>query len=1189
MTARKAAMGMVAACCAVAALLPAAATAAPNPQPAWAITLTPMPSNFAAGTVRTPQYLILATNIGAADTDGTTTVVKATLPVGLKPVKPSAEDTDPRAEEEKLACKVEAAQTVVCETDEVVGPGRVIKAETFVEVEAGAKGTLSAEASVSGGGAATDATTSFPTEVKSEPVPFGFLPGFQAIVDDEAGEPVTQAGSHPYQQTMAFALPTQSFGIEMSNAGHARDIYVELPRGMVGSPAATPRLCSEVQLTGAEGCPVASQVGVVNFTTLVGLANVGIASDSLYNMVPPPGAVAELATDLAAGGIFLHVLVGLRSDEDYGVEAATHDVLALGTEPIFGVQAQVWGDPSGVAHDRIRGDCPPGKPEGCEVPQQETPLLTMPVDCPAQALPFRLTADSWEKPFPAFEEVEALDEGPEVSGCEALEFEPSIRAKPTTNLTDSPSGLKFSLHQPTEEPRPDPLEGHAPGILKDAVVHFPAGMAVNPSQASGLGACSEAQIGFEGEEEGGGGQGTLFFSKTPQSCPDAAKIGTFEATSPALVARNPQHEVETDPEGNPVLEVLKGSVYVAKPFANPFDSLIAVYLALEDEKTGIVAKLAGKGELDPATGQITTRFRESPELPIEDIRVQLFGGPRGALTTPPTCGTYTTETELTPWGGTFSEKRLIEEREALGEELEALGEEREALEEELGEVEEELGEELSEEELAALEEEREALQEELGEVEEELGRAEEEREELQDAATVASFRTSATPTGGPCPETVAQMPDSPGLDAGTLDPTAGRYSPLIFKLSREDGTQRLGRIEATLPTGLSARLAGVAVCSEADIAKAKSREAPQMGAAEQADPSCPASSEIGVVEAAAGSGPTPYYTRGHAYLAGPYKGAPISIVAIAPALAGPFDLGTVVVRSAVYLDPTTAQGRVVSDPLPQIIDGIPLDVRSVAVRADRQNFTLNPTSCDEKSFGGSVLSALGQVTPISERFQVGGCKALPFEPKLSVRLKGKTNRGGHPSLKSVFTAKPGEANTAAISFALPRSEFIDQAHFRTICTRVQYAANQCPAGSIYGHVRATSPLVDYPLEGPIYLRSSSHKLPDVLLALRGPAYQPIALDVAGRVDSVHGGLRVRFETVPDAPLTKAVVSMQGGKKGLFQNSTDICKGTHRATLKLDAQNGKVSDSQPKLVAQCKKGKKGKGAKGKGKGKGGKGH
>jgi hypothetical protein len=332
--------------------------------------------------------------------------------------------------------------------------------------------------------------------------------------------------------------------------------------------------------------------------------------------------------------------------------------------------------------------------------------------------------------------------------------------------------------------------------------------------------------------------------------------------------------------------------------------------------------------------------------------------------------------------------------------------------------------------------------------------------------------------------------------------------------------------------------------------------------------------------AAAGAGPNPYYTQGHAYLAGPYKGAPLSAVTIVPAVAGPFDLGAVVAGVALYLDSTTAQVRAVSDPLPTILHGVPVDLRSVALRAERPDFTINPTSCDEKSFAGNAISSLGQAAPLFERFQVGGCKSLPYKPKLKVNLFGPASRGAHPRLKAVFTAKPKEANTARISFALPRSEFIDQAHFRTICTRVQFAANQCPAGSVYGHMKATSPLVDYAVEGPIYLRSSSHKLPDVVAALRGPARQPVEVDLDGRVDSVNGGIRTIFEVVPDLPVTKAIVSLQGGKKGLFQNSTNICKGTHRATLKLNGQNGKVADSKPNLIAQCPKGK-GKGAKGNG--------
>jgi len=1100
MSARNRALSVGLACLSLVGLLPAAAQAAAAP--AWALSITPLPSNFALGAEPQPEYLVAATNVGGAFTAGTSTLA-IKLPAGLAPTTVKALDTDPGTPEhptpEPTCTTPPLGQEISCKTSAPIAPGRRLQLEVKVAVSA-APGIYDTEAEISGGGAAQTVSAISPTPVQSAPVPFGILPGFIAPMSDEAGEAATLAGSHPYQQTVSLSVPTREPGDELTNDGYPRDLWGELPRGLGGDPAATPVLCTEAQFTGTEGCPPESQVGVANVTTFLGRGNNGVSSTALYNMVPQPGSVAELGTDVAGVGLFSHVLAGVRSDSDYGVEATTPDLLALGTNPIFGIQAELWGDPSAKAHDEIRA-CKVTGP--CPVPQQETAFLTVPADCPGTPLDYEASVDSWEEPFPEFEKQGATYEGADLAGnpvhtegCGGLGFEPTIEAVPTTNVSDSPAGLDVTLHQPQDMK----LGSQSSAPLRDAAISFPAGLTVNPAQAAGLGACTEAQVGFEEETEAG----RLDFSKDPQSCPEAAKIGTLEATSPALVARNAQHKVEKDPEGNPVLEPLHGSVYIAKPFANPFGSLVAVYLAIEDKKTGIVAKLAGEGELDSQTGQITTYFEENPEMAVQDIRVHLFGGSRGALVTPPTCGTYTTETDLTPWSAP----------------------------------------------------------------------------EGEDAFPESSFQTSAAPGGGSCPVTEAQMPNAPKLSAGTENPAAGKFSPLLFKVSREDGSQRLSKIEATMPKGLIARLAGVGTCSEAGIAKARSREETEKGTLEQSDPSCPASSQVGTVIGSAGAGPNPYYTAGHAYLAGPYKGAPISIVAIVPAVAGPFDLGTVVSRIAVFLNPETAEVRAVSDPLPTILDGVPLDLRSVALRADRPNFSLNPTSCDEKSFGGQAISTLAQAAPLAQRFQVGGCKSLPYKPQMSVHLFGATHRGAHPRLKAVFTAKAGEANTAAVSFTLPRSEFIDQAHFRTICTRVQFAAAQCPAGSAYGHVKVISPLVDYTLEGPAYLRSSSHKLPDLVVALHGPPSQPIEVDAAGRVDSVNGGLRVRFESVPDAPITKLVFDAQGAKKGLFQNSTNICKGTHRATLKLDAQNGKVYDTQPKLVAQCKKGKgKGKAKRG----------
>jgi hypothetical protein len=1089
MSARKTLLCLAALCLAAAALLPAAAAAAPAP--AWALSVRPMPSNFAPGANPKPEYMVIATNVGAAQTTGEAAEVKAVLPTGLAPVAVTGKSTDP-ASVVQPTCEIEG-QAATCKTSEPLKPDRMLLVQVTVKVTA-PPGTYDLNAAVKGGGA-PQTTTVFPTQVQAGPLAFGFLPGFQAPLTSEEGAAPTTAGSHPYQQTIDFAFPTVNPGDGITNAGHPLNVRVELPRGMVGNPAASRVLCTEVELTGP-GCPRDSQVGVADVTTLFGVVGQNtVFTTPLYNMVPPPGTPAEFATNVAEVGIFAHVLAAVRTDGDYGIEAATHDQIAFGTQPIFGVQAQVWDDPSAEVHDGVRGQCarfggscPPEK-----IPVQKTAFLTMPGDCSGQPPRFEVRADSWEKPAPQFEEEHASYESASLTGtpaplqeCGKLKFEPTIQARPTTNLTDSPSGLDFDLHQP-QSTSPDAL---ATASVKDVKIAFPAGMTVNSAQAGGLGACSEQQIGFRGSEAG-----ALRFSKEPQRCPNAAKVGTVEVTSPALVARNEAHEVERQ-EGEPVLEPLHGSLYLAQPFANPFNSLVATYVVVEDEKTGIVAKLAGKGELDPQSGQVSFSFEENPELPFEDVKAHIFGGSRGAFVTPPTCGTYTTTTDLTPWSAP----------------------------------------------------------------------------EGKDAFPEASLQTAATPRGGPCPTSESQLPRAFKLNAGTESPAAGKYSPLLFKLSREDGTQRLAKIESTLPRGLLAKLAGVGICSEADIAKARSREEPNKGVLEQSDPSCPASSQVGTVTGAAGAGPTPYYTSGHAYLAGPYKGAPISIVAIVPAVAGPFDLGVVVSRIAVFLDPETAEARAVSDPLPTILDGVPLDLRSVALRADRPNFSLNPTSCDEKSFGGQAITTLSQAVPLSERFQVGGCKSLPYKPKMSVRLFGPVHRGAHPRLKAVLTAKAGEANTAAVSFTFPKSEFIDQAHFRTICTRVQFAANQCPAGSVYGHVKVISPLVDYPLEGPAYLRSSSHKLPDLVVALHGPPSQPIELDAAGRVDSVNGGLRVRFEEVPDAPFTKLIFNAQGAKKGLFQNSTNICKGTHRATLKLDSQSGKAFDSQPPLKAQCKKGK-----------------
>ncbi len=430
--------------------------------------------------------------------------------------------------------------------------------------------------------------------------------------------------------------------------------------------------------------------------------------------------------------------------------------------------------------------------------------------------------------------------------------------------------------------------------------------------------------------------------------------------------------------------------------------------------------------------------------------------------------------------------------------------------------------------------------------------------------TADSFSIDQGAGGGPCLKDEASAPKAPGFEAGTANSTAGAYAPFTLKIARADGTQQLGSIDATLPPGLLAKLAGASSCSDAALAAA----ARKSGRAERADPSCPAASRVGSVTVGAGAGPKPYLAQGSAYLAGPYRGAPLSLAVIVPALAGPFDLGTVVVRNALFVDPVSAAVRALSDPLPRILREIPLDLRSIELTADRPKFTKNPTSCAESAITGSLLTLSGQSAPLFARFQVGGCAELGFKPKLRLALKGPIHRRAHPSLRATLTARPGEANIARAQVKLPGSAFLDNAHIGTPCTRVQFAAATCPEGSIIGKARATSPLLDYDVAGPVYLRTNpAHKLPDLVAALRGPEGQPIAVELAGKTDSVKGALRNTFEAVPDVPVTKFSLELFGGKRGLIVMSSGFCSAP-RAGVRFDAQNGKTYDTTPRVVAKC---------------------
>jgi hypothetical protein len=448
--------------------------------------------------------------------------------------------------------------------------------------------------------------------------------------------------------------------------------------------------------------------------------------------------------------------------------------------------------------------------------------------------------------------------------------------------------------------------------------------------------------------------------------------------------------------------------------------------------------------------------------------------------------------------------------------------------------------------------------------------------------TTSAFQIISGPNGGGCPSGNTP-PFHPGLEAGTVNNAAGSYSPFNVRLSRNDGEQEFTHFSIKLPPGITGKLAGIPFCSDAAINAAKSRT----GGEELASPSCPVASEVGRTLVGAGVGSALVYVPGKVYLAGPYNGSQLSIAAITSAKVGPFDVGTVVIREALKVNPETAEVFVDaagSDPIPHIIDGIVVHARDIRVYISRPDFVLNPTNCERTSTASTVLgSGLDfasdsddQPITVTSPFQAASCASLGFAPKLALSLKGGTKRGDTPKFKAVLTARKGDANIGEAQVTLPHSEFLEQAHIKTICTRVQFKegtvpGEKCPAASVYGYAKAITPLLGEPLEGPVYLRSSSHNLPDLVAALNSGK---INIALAGHIDSVKGGrIRNTFEAVPDAPVTKFTLEMQGGKKGLLVNSTNLCKSTNRAISHFTGQNGKVYDTKPVLKAPCKKAKK----------------
>ncbi len=1039
-------------------LLPAGAAAAPAP--AWQFDLASEPTNLPPGGVSeggsassaSINLKSIVTNVGGGafpsvtitDTVGAGAKISANPELNPTYVYFSAAET----KQITKPCTV-AASTVTCEIADAIPTGVDITVIVPIDIELTAGSSITSEVTVSAAGS-NSVSEALTSPVSAAPPSFDFIPDNHGLVGtaiDEAGQPPS-AGSHPFLVSIGANLPVvihhepPFFDFDFPSQA-LRSLDFSLPPGMVVNPRATARRCTLAQLGGESQlpqlhCPAESQVGKV-LVTFVGEGT--SIEEPIYNVVPPRGVPAELAFTIKNTNI--HIRGALNGD--FRLTAKSSEILSR--FPIAGVRAELWGNPSDPRHDLFRSA------EGCSrcgIQVSPRPFLTMPSACSTN-LQVGATASSWEgsvtsqeKPF-----ITLAGDTESVSGCDRLAFNPSVTVQVEAQGTDTPTGLSFHLKIPQNEG----LFGLASATLKKAVVHLPTGVSVNPPAANGLAACSPVQIGIGNE--------------LPAACPDASKVGTAEIITPLL--EGPLH----------------GSVYLAEQRNNPFGTLLALYLVVEGE--GIVVKLPGRVDADSRTGQLTATFDNNPQLPFEELTVQFNGGnggPRATLVTPPSCGTYTTRTELTSWASATPK--------------------------------------------------------------------------VVDSPMVVSEDCG---TGG----------FNPGFSAGTDNPAAGRYSSFLLQVTRKDGEQNLSGVTASLPEGLVAKLAGVQLCPEAQAVTG----------------ACPDGSRIGTTTVGVGAGSQPLYipqpgkARTAVYLAGPYRGAPYSLVVKVPAQAGPFDLGTVAVRVALNIDLFTTEVTAVSDPLPQILEGIPVAYRDVRVNIDKSDFILNPTSCEPMAVGSRLTSALGSLAKPDQRFQAAGCESLGFKPRLSLSLKGPTKRSGHPSLKAVVTypQKGLYANIARAQVGLPRSEFLDQGNLNQVCKQADLRAGTCPASTIYGHAKAWTPLLDRPLEGPVYLGVGfGYKLPALVADLNGQ----VRILLKGKVDTTKDkGLRNTFEAVPDAPVSRFILEMKGGRKyGLLENSENICRKPQRASVEFRAQNGKAEHATPLIANSCKrKGTKRRGTRG----------
>jgi hypothetical protein len=1054
--------------------------------PAWQLRSALVPSRLAPGSQG--QIVVMLTNLGDAKaiaSEAEPVKLAVQLPPGLSATEMAVDTAQEGFGQVEMGPSCELA-TLTCTAEAgTVYPYSTLMVILDVSAAANAQ-SGSVRLSASGGGAVPVVAVE-PVSVGAEPVEFG-VEKLEQVPLNSDGSLDTQAASHPFQFVTTLRLNSdfekgESFLTEgPSQPAMPKELRFNLPPGVVGNPSAVPQCpVSQFQPTSDPGglpeCPLDTVIGVASVTlsfrgTSLGqfLAQPFDALQPLYNLTPSIGEPARFGFSVSSGlgpDVPVYLDTAVRTGSDYGVTVSVHNI----SQELAFLASQVtfWGVPADSRHDTSRGECLGSyyRELGCSQPglQDATPFLTLPTSCTGPSNPFttNVQAASWQAPSvftPASQGEYRLNDGAGhlfgMDGCNRLTFEPSITVTPDGQQASTPTGLTVGV-QVAQQASLNP-NGLADSTVKDTTVTLPAGMALNAAAADGLQSCSEAQVGLSDD--------------AVSSCPEAAKVGTVEIRSPLLP--------------NP----LTGGVYLAGQNANPFGSLVALYIVARDAVSGTLIKVAGEVTLDPVTGQLVSTFDNTPQLPFEDLKLQFFGGDRAPLATPASCGAYTAAASIAPWSGGAP------------------------------------------------------------------------------VAPSSTFDITSGPNGSAC---ASPLPFSPSLTAGMTSIQAGGFSPFTMTVGREDGQQNIGAIQLHLPEGLSGELAGVELCGEAQA---------EAG-------TCGPNSLIGETTVSVGVGGDPYsVTGGKVYITGPYHGAPFGISVVVPAKAGPYDLGQVVVRGRIQVDPVSAALTVTTNTeqegyaIPHILDGIPLQIRHVNFTTTRSDFTFNPTSCERMGITGGVQSVEGAASAVSVPFQVTNCAVLAFKPGFQVSTSGKPSRVNGTSLtvKLTYPSAPAgsQANISKVKVELPKQLPSRLPTLQKACTEAQFASNPegCPAASRVGEASATTPLLAGGLSGPAYFVSHGGAAwPELIVVLEGE--DGVTVDLHGETLINKAGVTSStFRTVPDVPVQSFELRLPAGRYSALTALGNPCKEKLTMPTEFLAQNGATIHQNTKVqVTGCPKARK----------------